>query len=300
MATELILTKSIEELTPALIGFNNEELMGYASRVVEKYSGRAYSDDQMQDAKDDRASIRRIMEALNSERIRIKKIYNAPMDKFAMQINQVVDLLGEALNNIDVQVKAKEAADKEKKNEALKAYFEELIGDLGSYITYEQIADPKWLNATVKEKKAQADIVAKITEINESIEVIKGLSSEDEEDLLAIYFRTLKLGQALAENEVRKKERERALEFKRVREAQQAAAIKMQEEKTVTLPFIETPAEKKEEKLLETVKETVEQPKEQPKNVFTIVLEVTGTPETMKGLMEYIKANNIAVKAMKK
>ena len=173
MATELILAKSIEELTPALIAFNNEDLMAYASRVVEKYSGRTYSDEEMKDAKEDRATIRKIVDSLNGERIRIKKIYNAPMDKFTAQINEVVDLLNAGLKGIDEQVKAKEKADKEKKEAILREYFMEIVGDLAGCITYEQIADSRWLNATTTESKAKKEMEAKLEVVNNDVDVIK-------------------------------------------------------------------------------------------------------------------------------
>lgn len=286
MATELILTKSIEELTPALIAFNNEDLIAYASQVLEKYSGRVYSDDQMKEAKEDRAKIRKIIDVLNSERIRIKKIYNAPMDKFTAQMNEVIELLNKGVNGIDEQVKAKEKADKEAKNRALQEYFNEIVGDLAGCITYERIAEAHWLNATVSEKKAKEEIKNRLLDINDAIDVIKGLGSENESELLAFFFRTLNLTKALQENDRLVKEREIALELQRRRAEARVASQPIEQmppkeiAKAQCLP--EAPA-------VETVQKE-----------FTVILEVTGTPESMKKLLDYIKANNIACKATKK
>lgn len=273
--TELILKKSIEELTPALISFNNEELMSYASQIVEKYSKITYNDDQMKEAKEDRANIRKVIDALTSERIRIKKIYNVPMDKFTSQMNEVISLLEEGLKNADEQIKAKEKADKDAKNALLKGYFAEIIGDLKECITYEQIADSRWLNSTVTEKKAKAEMDAKLEEINEAVEVIRQLESDNEAALLALYFRTLNLAKALQENERLNMEREKALVLQRKREA-----LAMPQKQAEDLA-------PKEENNLQA-------------GTFTVILEVTGTPESMKGLLDYIKANKIACKAIKK
>ena len=43
-----------------------------------------------------------------------------------------------------------------------------------------------------------------------------------------------------------------------------------------------------------------EEKTEKIKKEFTVILEVTGTPEAMKKLLDYIKENKIACKAMKK
>lgn len=279
MATELILAKSIEELTPALIAFNNEELMAYASRVVAKYSGRIYGEEEMKEAKSDRADIRKIIDMLNAERIRIKKIYNAPMDAFTDKINEVIGRLNDGVKEIDGQVKASEEAAKKQKYDELKAYFNEQAGELLSVITYEKIADVRWLNATVTEKKAKAEIDAKLEDINSAIEVIKGLDSENENILLTLYFRELNLTKALAENDRLNRERERAEELRRRRE--EAAKV-----------VVEEP--------VKVIEEKAEEPIQNEEKVFTVLLEVTGTSATMKGLMEYLKSNNIAVKAMKK
>ena len=276
--TELILKKSIEELTPALIAFNNEDLIAYASQVVKKYSGRVYNDDEMREAKEDRAKIRKVMDSLNSERIRIKKIYNMPMDKFTSQMNEVIDLLGEGLKGIDEQVKAKERMDKEAKKNSLKSYFNEIIGDLADCVTYEKIAEERWLNATVTEKKAKEEIYNRLLDINESIEVIKGLDSENEAALLAFYFRTLNLAKALQENDRLNKEQELALELKQKRAEEKKVETKS--------PKIEA--------------EEVPSPNIAKEKAFTVILEVTGTPDAMKKLLAYIKENNIACKAMKK
>ena len=287
MATELILKQSIEELTPALIAFNNEDLIAYASQVLEKYSGRVYSDDQMKEAKEDRAKIRKIIDVLNSERIRIKKIYNAPMDKFTAQMNEVIELLNKGVSGIDEQVKAKERTDKDAKNKALQEYFNEVVGDLVGCITYEQIAEPHWLNATVSEKKAKESISNRLQDINEAIDVIKGLGSENESELIAFFFRTLNLAKALQENDRLKREKELALELQRRRA-----------EANVAPP---QPIEQMPPKEIAKVQCLHEAPAvETVQKEFTVILEVTGTPESMKKLLDYIKANNIACKATKK
>ncbi len=285
MATELILTESIEKLTPALIAFNNDELLAYASKVVAKYEGIVYDEGMMKEAKEDRATINRIVKALDDERKRIKKIYNQPMDKFTSQINEVIERLNVGANGIDKQVKIYEEAQKRQKRAVLVEYFNGIVGELAECITFEQIEDARWLNVTVTEKKAKAEISAKLEEINDSIDVIRGLGSENEEALLVLYFRTLNLAKALQENDRLNKEKQRVLELQKRREEQEALKRPVREEKSAE---IEVPA-----------KQASVVPEKPQESEFTVILEVTGTPAAMEGLMNYIKQNGIKVVARK-
>ena len=77
MANELTLklAKPIEELVPAMIAFNNAELMeGVKARLV-AYQGKTYDADSIAEAKTDRSTLNKFSKALNDERLRIKKIY---------------------------------------------------------------------------------------------------------------------------------------------------------------------------------------------------------------------------------
>ena len=286
MATELILTESIEKLTPALIAFNNDELLAYASKVVAKYEGIVYDEGMMKEAKEDRAAINRIVKALDDERKRIKKIYNQPMDKFTSQINEVIECLNVGANGIDKQVKIYEETQKQQKRAVLVEFFNSIVGELADCVTFEQIEDARWLNATVTEKKAKTEISAKLEEINDSINVIRGLGSENEEALLVLYFRTLNLAKALQENDRLNKEKQRVIELQKRREEQESLKRPEMEEKPV-----EIEASAKQANVV------TEKPQE---SEFTVILEVTGTPAAMEGLMNYIKQNEIKVVARKK
>lgn len=282
MSRELILQESIEELTPKLIAFNNEELKAIALEDVQKYKGIMYSDEQMKEAKEDRAKFKKVIDTLNNERLRIKKIYNAPLDKFTAQINEVIEIYENGRVEIDKQIKANEEATKKQKENILREYFREQIAEKGlaTILTYEKIADPRWLNSTVSEKKAKAEIDEKISKIECDIGSIETLQSPDESMLKTIYFRTLNLAQTIMENEKLKAERAKIAEM----DAKSDGSIGIEKSNN-------------EDQVNHSLPEA-DEPKEE--RILSLILEVSGTESEMKGLLNYIKTNGISVKATKK
>ena len=71
---ELILTTPIEDLTPKLIGFNNEEIISQLKPQLEKYKNNIYTEEDIPNAKADRANLNKLKDAVDNERKRIKKL----------------------------------------------------------------------------------------------------------------------------------------------------------------------------------------------------------------------------------
>ena len=65
--------------------------------------------------------------------------------------------------------------------------YEETIGEYAEYLPFDSVFDPKWLNATAKDKDIEYDISEKKTRVISDINVIKSLKSEIENELLEIY-----------------------------------------------------------------------------------------------------------------
>ena len=92
MANELalILKSPVEELIPKMIAWNNAELLARVEATLEQYNGVTYDDSQIATAKADRAQLNAFCKALNDERIRIGKVYNAPYEKFKGEVDEVL------------------------------------------------------------------------------------------------------------------------------------------------------------------------------------------------------------------
>lgn len=283
MATmELVLSTPIEQLAPKLIAWNNAELLAQVKERLETYKGKIYDDNSIAEAKDDRATLNNFAKSLDSERIRIGKVYSTPYDKFKKEVDEVVSAVKSVALTIDEQVKAYETKQQEKKLAEIKQYFEETVPDaLKPFITYEKIHNVKWLNVTVKMPAVKKEIDATFEKIAQELETIEALKSEDEIELKTIYFSTLSLTEAIKTNERRKAERQRVIE------AQKAAAERKAAEEKAVQQQVAQPAQKPE----------IPQEQDEPK--FSISFKVTGTAEQINALDAYLKANNLKYEIIK-
>ena len=138
MANELalILKSPVEELVPKMIAWNNAELLTRVEATLKQYKGITYDDSQIATAKADRAQLNAFCKALNDERIRIGKVYNAPYEKFKGEVDEVLQKVKSTVAEIDAQVKAfEERKQQEKQNEIIE-YFKATVGDFSGHIPY--------------------------------------------------------------------------------------------------------------------------------------------------------------------
>lgn len=277
MAQELTLRLNtpIEELIPAMIAFNNAELLAEVKDRLATYQGRVYDETSISAAKADRATLNKFMDALNSERLRIKKVYTAPLDKFTAEVNEVIDTVKVVMLEIDGQVKTYTEKQKAEKLVECKEYFASVLpAELAGFIRYEKIHKDEWLNASKKMPAVKKDIDAIVEKIKAELVTIEALGS-DTTELKAMYFEGLSLTDTITAYERRKAEKQRIEQAKA--EAERIAAEKKNAEPTP-------------EKQPETVAQV-----EEPAKLFTIAFKVTGTAEQLNALKAYMSENGLKI-----
>lgn len=115
MATmELVLSTPIEQLAPKLIAWNNAELLAQVNKSLENYKGKVYDENSIAEAKTDRAALNNFVKSLDSERIRIGKVYAAPYEKFKKEVDEVSSAVKSVALAIDEQVKSYETKSRKK------------------------------------------------------------------------------------------------------------------------------------------------------------------------------------------
>lgn len=230
---EVIIKDDVAKMIPAMIAWNNKELMAQVNEILPRYLNAEYGDDISQ-AKEDRTALNNFIKTLNSKRLEIKKVYTAPLDKFTEEVNEVIAAVTKATDRIgEIITTAENKAKAEKKAEIVK-YFNEVIGDLADLVPYEKIEDTKWYNATAKIKATTKAIDEKIAKIREDLTVIDSLGANDTNGLKLFYFRTLNLAQTIEENKRLKEDRAKVAELNAV---QKAATSDGEEETEITIRF---------------------------------------------------------------
>ena len=206
---------------PARIEWNYNELKAELIEKIGFYETLVYTDDQIKDAKADRANLNKLKKALNDERIRLQKEYMAPFDEFKKQVDDLIATIDKPAAVIDRQVKNYEEAKRAEKEKEIRDY---LVGFNLPFGLDPQTAlwEPRWTNASVSMKTVKDEIMEKIQKIEKDAEALESLS-EYKDQAIRGYMRTLNLGEALAEAQKAKQTEENIRKWREELEAKKAA-----------------------------------------------------------------------------
>lgn len=264
---------------PGKISFNYEDLKRELTEKVKEYGSLVYSEAQIREAKADRANLNRLKKALNDERIRQEREFMRPFDEFKAQVRELCGIVDSASSAIDTQVKAFEEAQKQKKAEEIKAYWDGK--DTPEWMRRE---NPKWLNASYSMKSISVEIDGFLFQIQKDMDTLDGMGVCFE--AMQKYQATLDLNAAIAENA-------------RIK-AQAEAKAKWEAEHTQMQIQTDTPSEPVERPTPEVYKEPVNiHPTEETPPVRSwIGFQAYLTVDEAKALGAYLRERGIKYKAI--
>ena len=202
---------------PESIDFNFEELKQELTEKVQTYKTIVYDDNQIKEAKADKANLNKLKKALNDERIKREKEYMMPFNEFKSKIAEIISIIDEPIAIIDSQVKEYENKKKQEKHEAICELWDGME-DRPEWLSLQMIFDDTWLNATASMKSIKDAIEAKISRIRCDIVVLEELP-EFSFEAVEEYKRTLDLATAVNEGKRLADMQRRKLETEKAREA---------------------------------------------------------------------------------
>lgn len=170
MALELKIISPSEEGFVKQIVWNADEIAEYVAGRVGYYKNLVYTDDQIVEAKKDRAELNKFISALKAKDREIKKLCLQPYEEFHQKMQQIIAQVEEPVNLIDRQVKDYEEQQKAAKTEEIKKLFE--AKGFQPWVTLERIWNPSWLNKSYSLKKIEADLSTIQHSIGEDILLI--------------------------------------------------------------------------------------------------------------------------------
>lgn len=165
--------KMHEYQLPEKILFNYEELKRELTEKVSHYETLVYTDDQIKEAKADKAALNKLKKALNDERIRREREYMAPFADFKTKINEIIGIIDKPIAVIDTQVRAYEEQQKEDKLKKIKELWGTLAVPEG--LSFEKIYNPKWLNASTSMKSIAEQMNAAIEKFHQDMTTLANL-----------------------------------------------------------------------------------------------------------------------------
>lgn len=188
---------------------NMSEVKEYALEMKKYYENLVFTDEQIKEAKDERANINKSVKKVADYRKDIVDKFNKPLEEFVRNAKETESILKEASNCIDVQIKKYEEEEKQAKKKECKELFDNLVGDLSELISFEKVFDNRWLNKTTKMTEVEQDIKNVIEKVNTGLQAIKGLNSEFETELINTFLQDYDLSKAIMKNTQLKEQKER-------------------------------------------------------------------------------------------
>lgn len=166
-----IKVSEIKELAPVIIT-NYDELKSQLVEKVNTYKNMVYSDENIKQAKSDRAALNKLSKAIGDERKRVKDLLLDPYKDFETKCKELETIVDEASKNVDIQIKAFEEKEDSAKLQEIVTYFISVVGEFSSLLDFDIIFNDKWLNKTYGMDKIKQDIDHIIAKAKTDIECI--------------------------------------------------------------------------------------------------------------------------------
>lgn len=279
--TEKDLTLDVRELTLGTLTTNALQLRDHVAETLERYTPENYSEDNVDQAKADRAILNKAAKELNDRRIQLERDWNAPLQEFKIIIGDTVKMISDGSAKIDAVVKGVESKAKAEKRSAI----EELWDRKGiTLIPLSKLWDDKWLNKTKRLPAIEKEIGEKLLKIEAELDTLAAVDTEDGDVLRAYYLDCLDLQRTLAYSATLKANRQRLQEEQARRQAEaEAQATREAYVAPTAEPAPTTP----------TTPTAYEAPEAVIPEVLERTMVVRGTREQLIALAEFMQAEGI-------
>lgn len=244
----------------AKITCNFDQIEEAIKEKLSQYDGIIFTEKSKAYAKKDVAGLRAEKKTFQDNLREEKRKYMAPWEAFESRAKLLINMYDKPINLINGQLQFFEEKRIEEKKALINGIYEEIVPEsLREYIPLSRIYNPKWENATTKEKLIRQELTAAAERIGSDISTIQEMRSEKIEEAIQIYKKNLNLSEAVAylsryerqkqeilareqerkrieeEKKIRMEERERILREQRERDKKEEAARKAEEEKAAAV-----------------------------------------------------------------
>lgn len=214
----------VSEKTLGSLTTNAMQIRDMVKNALPMYDISNYNDDNIEQAKKDKATLNKASKALNQKRIDIEKEFVKPFAEFKEVVSETVKLISDCSNKIDDVVKRHEQIYKDGKKKAIVNYFNEKnVNGVG----IDKIFKAEWLNKTAREKAVFAEIDAILLKVSEDMKALE-VMHEDADVLKTFYLDSLNISNTIQYANRLKEQRDKAArveeERKRLEEMKQSEA----------------------------------------------------------------------------
>lgn len=209
----------VSEKTLGSLTTNAKQIRDMVKDALPMYDISNYNDDNIDQAKKDKASLNKAAKALNAKRLEIEKEFMRPFGEFKEVVTETVKLIDECSAKIDTVVKQNEQQYKDKKKAAINTYFDGLNVNL---VDFNKVFKAEWLNKSASMKSVCNEIDAIFAKVENELSTLKGFG-EDFDILRTYYMDTLNINNTIQYANRLKEQRERtkAAEEARIKAVQE-------------------------------------------------------------------------------
>lgn len=267
-----------------VVKWNYDELKQWVEDGLQAYKGVVYDENQIGEAKKDRAKLNKLAQAIDAKRREMKALYLAPYEQFEAEAKELVGMIKTVSAEIDAQVKAFDEFRKQQKQQFIEEQiYKPIIGNLAELVPYQRLHNPKWLNVTTSTGEISDELARTVEKIESGLKAIDKLNLEADiaERVKSVFLQDFDLAAAIAEKERIEAERDK---MERYRAAQQAQTAE------------DTPPANTGAQAPEYRRPTPPPPMPQPtaeEKVYTVTFRIHVTKAQLDGLGAYMRANNI-------
>lgn len=273
---EMKMTTDLETALPAEIGFNFDELKIELTERLHHYNTLVVTEDAIQDAKTDRANLRKLKDAIDTRRKEVKRECERPYKVFEAKVKELTALIDAPISAIDGQVKKFEEQQREQKLTEIEALYADLVDEaIRDIIPLSRILDQRWLNKSTSMKSVSEAMQTIAQRTNIDMKYLE--ATVDPKHLTAVraeYIKTLDL--------------EKALDHRDRLVATEAAFLQREQERAMYQHPVEKPAS------VAAQEPVVEAPQQdQTENIYLLRLELQLSKAQANALKAFLVNNNI-------
>ncbi|UQS85814.1 DUF1351 domain-containing protein (plasmid) [Apilactobacillus apisilvae] len=155
MANEVLTQDVAVEFQPGTINLSNvDELKKLVTDYANKYKELVVTEESYSNDKKVRTDLNKLKKALEDKRKEIKRAYNQPLKEFEILIKGIEAPIDDVSSNIKEQTDKFDQQAKDKKEQQIKEFIDEVCTNKGISSANIQI-DPRWLNKSTSKKQWQ-------------------------------------------------------------------------------------------------------------------------------------------------
>ncbi|MEL4859801.1 DUF1351 domain-containing protein [Pseudoflavonifractor phocaeensis] len=279
---EFVMSPDVAEVVPAVLGFNFEEMKSVLQERLRYYSGLVVTEGAIKAAKQDRADLNKLREALEAKRKEVKKVCLAPYNDFEAKVKELVGMIEAPISAIDGQLKEHEDRRREAKYGEIDAFFREEVGDLMGLVPLSAVWKDEWLNAGTSMKKIKEEVSSALSKIRADLKVLGTVEAEYQDEVKVKYLEALDVSAALAHRHHLKEQAQKFREMEEKRRRVEALGGLAQADACGAGPAPEEPTEQEQE------------------TVYYLAFECSVTKAQAAALSAFMRNNNITYRRIYK